>query len=46
MSHILDANELTMFHIKPVQRLLKYHLLWDVSRLALIVYTIAMLHEC
>lgn len=30
-SHILEPNELLMFHIKPVQRLLKYHLLFEVS---------------
>ncbi|KAK9893481.1 hypothetical protein P389DRAFT_181959 [Cystobasidium minutum MCA 4210] len=29
VAHILDINELLMFHIKPVQRLLKYHLLFD-----------------
>jgi hypothetical protein len=31
VSHILEPNELLMFHIKPVQRLLKYHLLFEVS---------------
>lgn len=31
VSYILDISELLMFHIKPVQRLLKYHLLFDVS---------------
>lgn len=31
VSHILDPNELLMFHIKPVQRLLKYHLLFEVG---------------
>lgn len=33
VSHILDPAELAMFHIKPVQRLLKYHLLFEVGGL-------------